>query len=171
MVKYNICGGRELILIVSSICIKHLDENDATLYCTYIHIYITLIQVYQKTASMKKDNACTLTPSHYYIYMNEGFYWRRRIQPDVSPAVQCGLVIGYKRGLQVRDNGRFHIVYSCQVQQLPSHHEWFALETVQSVLKQRSQLQRETAGIELTLPRHMWIMDHFHSNSQCVCAS
>lgn len=37
--------------------------------------------------------------------------------------------------------------------------------SVQSVLKQRSQLQKETAGIELTLPRHMWIMDHFHSKS------
>lgn len=37
--------------------------------------------------------------------------------------------------------------------------------SVQSVLKRRSQLKKGTAGIELTLPKHMWIMDHFHSNS------
>ncbi len=65
----------------------------------------------------------------------------------------------------MRDNGRFHLVYLCQDQQLPSHRERFGLETLQSALKQRWQLQKETAGIELTLPRHMWIMDHFHSSS------
>ena len=64
----------------------------------------------------------------------------------------------------MRDNGGF-LVYFSQDQQLPSHHEWFGLEAVQSTLKPGSQLRRETAGIVLTLPRHMWIMDHFHSNS------
>lgn len=98
------------------------------------------------------------------------------IEADFSLAVQFGWHMVKEKGkveggLQVRDNGRFLLVYFSQDQQLPSHHEWFGLETVQSALKQRSQLQNETAAIVLTLPRHMWIMDHFQSNSQCVCAS
>lgn len=52
------------------------------------------------------------------------------------------------------------MVISCQNQ--PSDYEFFALE---SILQWRLQLQRETAAMELTLPRNMWIMDHFHSIS------
>lgn len=50
----------------------------------------------------------------------------------------------------MRDNDRLHMVYFCLDQQLSSSHEWFALETVQRILKQRSQLQSATAGTELT---------------------
>lgn len=47
----------------------------------------------------------------------------------------------------------------------PVSHYCFLNLFKMSLEEQRSQLQKETAGIVLTLPRHMWIMDNFHSNS------
>ena len=69
-----------------------------------------------------------------------------------------------KRRWQVRANGRFHEYISVEINSC-LHRECFGLETAQIILRPSLQLEQEAAGLRFSLSRHMWIMDHFHSNS------
>lgn len=74
--------------------------------------------------------------------------------PKVVPLTpQLGSHVEWKRGLEMKEEHRFSPVCFCQDQQLPSDPEWRSLETIQRMLKRRSELQKSTAGTEQTWPR------------------